>query len=76
MFEPPTQPQADDLFEASLPSATCTACGQHIARRHHRVKIRASWRNLNDTLCPGCWNTVCQWAARFALAQGILPGID
>jgi hypothetical protein len=62
-----------DIWEASLPAATCLPCGATIPRRQHRVVIRASWHKASETLCPKCWQTICQWAARFAYQQGILP---
>jgi len=62
----------DDIWEASLPAATCLPCGAAIPRRQHRVVIRASWRNASETLCPSCWGLICSWASRFALQQGVL----
>lgn len=62
----------DETFTASLPQTTCLPCGRIIPRRRHRIVLRASWRNKSETLCPKCWATVCQWASRFALQQGVL----
>jgi hypothetical protein len=62
----------DDIWEASLPAAKCLPCGRIIPRRQHRIMLRASWRNASETLCPECWKTVCNWASRFALEQGLL----
>jgi len=78
MFEPPTVDSGVDfsqnLYVNSLPEVRCTACREKVPRRKHRVAIRASWRPAQEHLCPNCWATVCQWAVRFALDQGILPG--
>ena len=62
-------PPPDEIFVMSLPAEKCSACGAPIARRSHRVWIRASWRPSCEPLCPGCWAIICQWAARFALMQ-------
>jgi hypothetical protein len=72
-FEMPSSDDTRDLYVMSLPQRDCTVCGRHIGRRSHRVVIRASWRDVMETLCPGCWGTICQWASRFALQQAILP---
>ena len=64
----------DDVFQASLPAATCSACRNPIKRRESRVTVRASWRNLNDTLCSDCWRVILIWAERFALRQMELDG--
>jgi hypothetical protein len=61
------------FFTMTLPQIRCTTCGRAIARRKHRIQIKASWRVQTETLCPECWHTVCEWASRFALAQLPLP---
>jgi hypothetical protein len=61
--------EAPGLFGATLPQVRCSACRRVIARRRHRVHIRASWRDSAEDLCPDCWGTICAWAARFALVQ-------
>ncbi len=75
MFEP--APDGNDLaaqmYVASLPMVTCTACGNRIPRRKHRMTMRASWRNQWEHLCPTCWYQVCEWASLFALQQIELP---
>jgi hypothetical protein len=68
MFDPPT-PMLDAVFQMSLPEARCSAGGHKIARRQHRVTFRASWRAEPETICPGCWQHICEWAKRFALSQ-------
>lgn len=70
---PPHSVETDPLFAASLPGLACTACGHWIPRRVHRVWVRATWREARDNLCMRCWQTVCDWAARFALIQDELP---
>lgn len=60
---------AENLFVASLPAAVCSACGDGMKRRSHRVMLRATWRPKNETLCPDCWRVITEWAARFALRQ-------
>ena len=62
----------DDLFSGSLPATDCSACGRLVGRREHRVKVFLSWRDSPDDLCTECWGTICQWAQRFALQQGML----
>lgn len=62
-----------DLFVASLPERHCDACGRRIERRVHRVKVHATWREHEDTLCAECWGTVMRWAALHALKQEELP---
>lgn len=72
---PPSEPDVsleESLYKNSLPQVRCAACEQLIARRKHRVFIRASWRDASESLCAPCWTTLCQWAARFALVQGEL----
>lgn len=64
----------EDVFIASLPKTTCTACGDDLPRRSHRVMVRASWRPATENLCPSCWSVITEWAARFALRQADLPG--
>lgn len=64
---------AENLFQASLPEASCAACGGRVERRTDRVMIRASWRPAQETLCVECWDVICEWAARFALQQLELP---
>lgn len=65
----------ESLFVSSLPAVPCTACGDQINRREHRVMLRASWRPAQENLCSECWTVITQWAARFALQQMHLPGI-
>lgn len=66
---PEDPPDLNDLFMMSQPAATCTACGDRIQRRQHRVWVRATWRAQRDILCPECWGVICEWAKRFALQQ-------
>ena len=66
----------ESVFISSLPETTCNACGDKIARRAHRMMLRASWRDRAENLCPACWSAVTQWASRFALQQLELPGLD
>jgi hypothetical protein len=63
----------DETFSASLPEFRCSACGRPRTRRVHRVQVRASWRGANESICVECWTTICQWAAKFALQQQVLP---
>lgn len=65
----------ENVFIASLPKAMCAACGDDIARRAHRVMLRASWRQGPEALCPSCWSVIVQWASRFALQQMELPDL-
>jgi predicted RNA-binding Zn-ribbon protein involved in translation (DUF1610 family) len=62
-----------ELYVAALPERSCSACGDTIARRAHRVTLRASWRAGWEYLCPNCWDVIVRWAARFALQQRELP---
>ena len=71
VFDDPRE-HLPDIWEASLPAATCLPCGRIIPRRQHRIVLRASWRKASETLCPDCWGLICQWASRFALQQGAL----
>jgi hypothetical protein len=64
---------AQQLYEASLPKAQCSACHDPIERRQHRVTLRFSWHEDYDYLCPGCWRVIVSWASRFALEQAELP---
>ena len=77
MFDPPDSTPAEGLaaqtFQMSLPQVRCAACNEIIARRKHRMALRASWRRATEYLCPDCWHAVCSWAARFALEQLQLP---
>ncbi len=77
MFSPPESGSganlSDSLFIASLPQRRCTPCGRLVARRRPRVQLRASWRDQDDTICTECWQTICEWAGRFALQQQSLP---
>lgn len=79
MFEGPTDAEApsfpQEMYVVSLPAVICASCGARIARRAHRMTLRASWRDRWEHLCPDCWAVVCQWAARFALQQMELPGL-
>ena len=68
IFSPPAE-NPDGVFQASLPAATCSACRSLIKRREARVTLRASWRNLNDTICSDCWMVILSWAEGFALRQ-------
>lgn len=74
MFTTPEESQA--MWILTLPERNCTACTRRIPRRKHRVTLRASWRGQEDILCPKCWMSICQWAQRFALIQGILPAME
>jgi DNA-directed RNA polymerase subunit RPC12/RpoP len=69
----PVDLTADGFFSATLPQVKCNACGRIIARRRHRMQLRASWRDRTEYLCPQCWNMVVSWASRFALQQLELP---
>lgn len=77
MFEPPPDGTGtnltESLFVASLPQVKCKPCGRLIARRKHRVQIRASWMAETEVLCPQCWSVICAWGAGFALQQLELP---
>ena len=73
-FVDPLEGEENALYVMTLPARSCNVCGREIRRRTHRVVIRASWRNEPETLCPGCWRVICQWASRFALQQGVLDG--
>jgi hypothetical protein len=64
---------SESLFVASLPSVKCDACGRYVPRRQHRVRIRASWRDHDESICTQCWRKIMEWAARFALRQLELP---
>lgn len=76
-FSMPAGEEARDLggqlYAASLPAVSCNACGDRIARREHRVTLRASWRGGWEYLCPRCWQVIVGWASRFALRQLDLP---
>lgn len=63
----------ESLFTASLPETHCDGCGSLIMRRQPRMMLRASWRDCQESLCPGCWGAIVQWAQRFALQQLELP---
>jgi hypothetical protein len=76
LIDPPSgesMPLLDAVFQASLPERACAACHETIGRRKPRIVVRATWRPGPEHICPRCWQTVCEWAARFALAQTELP---
>jgi hypothetical protein len=63
----------DEMYSASMPRAVCSACGNAVMRRYHRVYLRATWRPQTEVLCPDCWGVICSWASRFAFTQLELP---
>lgn len=73
IFSESNHDTVDQLLLETLPARECTACDRKIARREHRMTLRASWKQSVEVLCIPCWATICQWAARFALEQLELP---
>jgi len=67
--EPESDFDQQGLLGALMPAVKCAACGMNIRNREHRVWIYATWRGQHEPLCTGCWRTICEWAARFALQQ-------
>ena len=45
----------ESVFINSLPEVTCNACGDKIARRAHRMMLRASWRDRARAICASRW---------------------